>query len=131
MNRLRGIVRNTKGEHNLSLVELDVQGVTMRSVVIDPPDADYLAKGNEVNILFKETEVVLGTPEDHRISLQNRLLCTVREIQEGDLLARVQLEFKDKSIESIVTAKAVRELNLTKGASVFAMIKTNEVLIQR
>ncbi len=130
MNSLRGKISEVKGDHALSLVRIEVNGITMSSVVLDPPDSPHLQPGQEVNVLFKETEVVLGLPGDHAISLQNRIPCTVADISAGGLLARVKMQYNEHMIESIVTARAVQQLGIRKGSQVMAMIKTNEVLLQ-
>lgn len=130
MNSLSGKVSDIRGEHSLSLVSIDVNGIRMSSVVIESADSPKLQPGQEVQVLFKETEVVLGLPVDHKISLQNRIPCVVEEIDSGGLLARVKMHHNGIRLESIVTARAVQQLGIQVGSEVIAMIKTNEVLLQ-
>ena len=130
MNCLNGTISNIRGEQSLSIVSIDVNGIKMSSVVIESPDSARLQPGQEVQVLFKETEVVLGLPGNHQISLQNRIPCIVEEIDSGGLLARVKMRHNGLIVESIVTDRAIEQLGIKSGSEVIAMIKTNEVLLQ-
>ncbi|RLD17582.1 MAG: tobe domain protein [Bacteroidetes bacterium] len=130
MNELRGTISEVRSQNHMSLVTIDVQGNAMRSIVLDSPaTADYLQEGNKVSVLFKETEVILAIPGAHHISLQNQLLCTVTGIEKGKLLGKVFMNFEGNSITSIVTARAVDQLELASGNEIMALIKTNEVML--
>lgn len=129
MNSLQGTISSVRGEDNLSLIRIDVAGLLMSSVVIESADSVRLQPGRKVTVLFKETEVVLGLPIDHAISLQNRIPCTVEQVISGGLLARVRMRHGEYAIESIVTARAVDQLGIKAGSEVLAMIKTNEILL--
>lgn len=130
MNSLRGTISAIQSAGHLSLVTIDVQDIAMRSIVLDTPaTAKYLNKGHNVSVLFKETEVILAIPGAHQVSLQNQLLCTIIEIDKGDLLGKVTLNFKGEQITSIITARAIEQLKLTIGTAILALIKTNEVML--
>ncbi len=131
MNSLRGKISHVRSQNHMSLVTIDVQGNTMCSIVLDTPTtASYLQKGHEVNVLFKETEVILAIPDVRRISLQNQLKCTVEKIDTGELLGKVVMTHEGNTITSIVTARAIEQLELVPGATVIALIKTNEVMLE-
>lgn len=131
MNILEGKITAINGEPSLSIVKVLVHGHTFSSVVLDSPDTvAYLREGNCVKLLFKETEVVLGVPGEFRISLQNKLLCRIKKIHRGKILSRVELDFNESHLESIVTLRAIQDLELEEGQEVIAMIKTNEVMLK-
>ena len=102
----------------------------MKSIVIETPaSCSYLAKGKSVNVLFKETEVVIGKGNNLAISLQNRLTCTIKHIEKGVLLTKLTLATQNTEIFSIITTDAVTQLDLKVGEQVVAMVKTNEVML--
>lgn len=66
-----------------------------------------------------------------RISGRNQLVGRVVEVEVDGLLAQVKLSIGGQRITSIITAEAAREMNLQKGDTVAALIKSTEVMIIR
>jgi molybdate transport system regulatory protein len=131
MNKLDGHISKVQTSGELSLVSVSlIGGLVLKAIVIDTPaTAAYLCQGSEVKITFKETEVVLGTPENHKISLQNRITGTIIEIEKGQLLSRVRIQSAAGEICSVVSSNAVEQLQLKEKAKVCAMIKLNETML--
>ncbi|MGI9543650.1 MAG: TOBE domain-containing protein [Cyclobacteriaceae bacterium] len=130
MNILEGKIKAIKVDGHLSLVRIEVGTTVLTSIVIDTPaTASYLAPQHAVKVIFKETEVMLGKGTEHPISLQNRLIGRVKSIESGQLLSKLVLDTSAGSVTSIITTNAVKQLELTEGAEVTAMIKTNEMML--
>ena len=66
-----------------------------------------------------------------RISGRNQLLGKVAEIVIDGLMAKVVLSIGDQRVTAIITADAVRELDLKPGDPAVALIKSTEVMIIR
>jgi molybdopterin-binding protein len=66
-----------------------------------------------------------------RISGRNQLAGKVVSLRVEGLLAEVVLAVGDAHVTSIITANAVRELQLKKGDTVAALIKSTDVMIER
>ena len=131
MNQLRGIIEDLEVNNSLSLVRVRVGEQQLSAIVIDTPETlDWLRKGGDVGVVFKETEVVLGTDDGAAISLQNRIPGSVASIEQGQLLSRVVLDTSVGPIASVITSRAVTQLGLKEGASAVAFIKTNEVMLE-
>ncbi|HKJ46335.1 MAG TPA: TOBE domain-containing protein [Balneolales bacterium] len=114
----------------MSILEMDVDGELLKAIVIETPEtAPFLRKGNGINIMFKETEVSIAKDFSGVISLQNKMICTVKEIKKGTLLSRILLDFKGNEICSVITSAAVEQLGLSTANKITALIKTNEVMI--
>lgn len=132
MNTLRGKIEeiNTKGQ--LSLVRISVNTEKITAIVIDTPEtASYLQIGGDINVLFKATEVVIGTGSSLSISLQNQFRGTIHTIKKGALLSKIVVETSVGMIDSIITTNAVNKLKLAIGVEVTAMIKTNEIMLAK
>jgi molybdate transport system regulatory protein len=128
MNRLRGKITGIESNGHISLVDVAVGADTFSATLLESPQASpYLAVGNTVMVLFKETEVSLAKDLSGRISLRNRLRATVREIRRGEILSEVLLDYHGQTIASIITTRAVQRLELADGDKVEALIKANEV----
>ena len=66
-----------------------------------------------------------------RVSGRNQLVGIVVDVQIDGLLAKVVLSFGDQQITAIITADAVRELDLHKGDQAAALVKSTDVMIER
>jgi molybdopterin-binding protein len=65
------------------------------------------------------------------VSGRNQLAGTIVEVKISGLLAKVVLAIGDQQITSIITADAVREMQLRKGQAAAALMKSTEVMIAR
>jgi molybdopterin-binding protein len=64
-----------------------------------------------------------------KISARNQLPGTVRSITEGTAIANVELDVGGNRVVASITVEAVRELGLSEGTSVVAVIKASDVLL--
>ena len=65
------------------------------------------------------------------VSGRNQLVGHVIDLQVDGLLAKVVISFGDQQVTAIITADAVREMDLKKGDAAAALIKATEVMIER
>ena len=66
-----------------------------------------------------------------RVSGRNQVIGKVVSIRSEGLLAQVVIDIGDQQITSIITADAARELNLKKGDTAAALVKSTDVMIER
>jgi molybdopterin-binding protein len=66
-----------------------------------------------------------------RVSGRNQLVGKVVSIRIEGLLAEVVLSVGETHVTAIITANAVRELQLKKGDTAAALIKSTDVMIER
>jgi molybdopterin-binding protein len=66
-----------------------------------------------------------------QVSGRNQLAGKIVSLRVEGLLAEVILSIGDAHVTSIITANAVRELQLKKGDTVAALIKSTDVMIER
>lgn len=133
MNKLAGTIAAIATEGNLSLVKIQPalkRDDLVTAIMIDTSAAaNFLFEGSEVNILFKETEVIIAKNFSGQISVQNKFRCTVKAIEKGKLLAKLLLNYAGAEIISIITVNAVNTLELNAGDEVTGLVKTNEISI--
>jgi molybdopterin-binding protein len=65
------------------------------------------------------------------ISARNNLKGTVEEVILGTVMAHVVVRVGENLIESAITRRSADELQLKKGDTVHAIIKSTEVMIQK
>ena len=132
MNSLKGEIEHIDISGNLSLVGIKVGDCQFKSIVVETPESvDYLRVGGAVDVLFKETEVIIGIGDNMQISLRNKMISTITSIEKGKLLAKLVLQTNAGEVISIITSNAVENLNLKEGLQVMAMVKTNEILLAK
>ena len=66
-----------------------------------------------------------------RVSGRNQQVGKVVSIRIEGLLAEVVLSVSEAQVTAIITANAVRELQLKKGDTAAALIKSTDVMIER
>jgi len=64
-----------------------------------------------------------------RLSARNQIQGTVEDIQFGGVMAHVIVRVGDNVIESVITRKSAEDMQLAKGETVKAVIKSTEVLL--
>jgi molybdopterin-binding protein len=132
MNKLLGKIMNIESSEHISIVDIDVEGDLFSSVIIETPEtADYLKIGNEVFMLFKETEVSIGKALSGNLSLRNRLTSKIKTIEKGKVLSKIVLDYKGKDIVSVITTRSTNKLDLKVGDEVQGLVKANEVIIMK
>ena len=130
MNILKGIIKEIEVNGDLSIVRVSVGNRLFSTIVIDTPEtAGFLKLDNEVKVIFKETEVIIGVGDMSGISLRNKLPGKVLQIDSDKLLSKLRMATDVGEITSIITANAVKQLQIVQGMEVTAMIKTNEILL--
>jgi molybdopterin-binding protein len=65
------------------------------------------------------------------ISGRNKLFGKILEVRYEGLLAQISVDIGGQVITSIITSDAARDLDLKKGVSVYALVKSTEVMIIR
>ncbi|MHB1146171.1 MAG: TOBE domain-containing protein [Lutibacter sp.] len=128
MNILTGNITSIQGSESLSLVKIAVGNTIFTSIIIDTPESEtYFKIGNTVKVYFKETEVIIAKNEPLNISIQNKILCKIGSMSQGEILTELHLSFGEFMIKSLITSNASKILNLKNGDTVLALIKTNEI----
>jgi molybdopterin-binding protein len=64
-----------------------------------------------------------------KLSARNQLAGTVTKINEGAAIANVEVDVNGQRVVASITVEAVRELGLSEGSDVVAVIKASDVLL--
>lgn len=130
MNAFTGKIMEIQTVGTFSYVQLEVEGVPFRCIVMETPaTAGYLRKGRQARLLFKESDVVIARNTIENISLQNRVSCRIKTIEKGQLFSKLVLHCEIGRIVSIITSDAVRRLDLKENDEVTALVKANEIMM--
>jgi molybdate transport system regulatory protein len=66
-----------------------------------------------------------------KLSARNQLPGTVQEVHLGEVMARIVVKVGEYVVESVITRQSAEDLALKQGDSVYAVIKSTEVMIQK
>ena len=125
MNRLSGVVEKIERAKGLSLVYVRVEEELFSSLVVDEEECGYKLQ-QEVDIVFKETEVMLASVASH-VSARNAFVATIKQIEQGEILALLRLSFYNDEIVAVITKNALKDLECKEGKEILWFIKSNEV----
>jgi molybdopterin-binding protein len=65
------------------------------------------------------------------ISARNQLSGRITEILLGEVMAHVSVRVGKNTIESVITRRSAEQLDLKKGDTVTAVIKSTEVMLMK
>ncbi len=128
MNQLRGTIKNIKSIDGITHIYVEVGDKILSSLILSR-EAEY-QKEESVNLLFKETEVMIASKESV-VSARNSFISPITFINMGEILAEVQFNFDGIPITSIVTKGALDDLKCEVGKEFRWFIKSNEVVLQK
>ena len=64
-----------------------------------------------------------------KLSARNQLSGTVTSVNQGEAIANVVLDVAGQRLVASITVEAVRELGLSEGTEVTAIIKASDVIV--
>lgn len=132
MNIFKGTIISIQVSGSMSLVSINAGDIIFSSIVLETQDtASYLKEGNEIKVIFKETETVIGKGLMHQVSMQNKIPGQITEIEKGILLSKINIDATIGKIVAIITSNAVDQLQLQVGETIMVMIKTNEIMLSQ
>ncbi|UCS92382.1 TOBE domain-containing protein [Echinicola marina] len=131
MNQIEGQISSIQSTEHMSLVGLNMgNGIEFQSILLDTvATANYLQMGKRINVLFKETELVIAKEVNINISLENKISGTITEIEKGEILSRIKLDSVLGDLIALVSTLSCDSLSLEVQDQVLAMIKFNEVIL--
>lgn len=125
-------IKNTIGE---PIVETFKGGKTGGGGAKLTPLGEYLL--NEYRRVENYVDEILGDEEyweavGLKISARNRLKGIVKNVEKGDVVAKVKVEINaPTTITALISTEAVEDLDIKKGDKVEAVIKATEVMIAK
>jgi molybdate transport system regulatory protein len=132
MNKLPAIITTIQQSGSILLVDTEVDGQGFSALLIESfKKPEWLYEGNAVDLVFKETELSMAKELSGKISIRNRMGCHILEIEKGELLSKITLQFKRFTIASAITTRSANSLQLKVGDEVDAMVKSNEVSLRK
>ena len=131
MNNLSGKIKHIKNSEYLSEVSIELENNSIFNVFLveTPQTASYLNLGQKINLLFKETEVIISMNLMPEISIQNQLKAKIIEIKPGKILSEITLKSAVGEIKSLLTSTVLQQMNFAESQEVLILVKANEIML--
>lgn len=126
MNRLKAQITSIQSSEHLSFVGVEANGELLHLLLLEKP---LEAIGDEVNLVFKESEVILS--KDVIKSTANMSKGIISEIQKGEILTHVTLLHNDIEIASLVPTQTFDMMKCNLGDTIYWIISPSEISLQR
>ena len=123
-----GFIKDIKSYDDILEISIDVKGKIFTSLIISSNEIYKL--GEKINILFKETEVMIATVFS-KVSARNAFICKINDIKNGEILSSISFDFYGNKIVSIITKNALLDLNCKENEEFMWFVKSNEITIQK
>ncbi len=130
-NQIQGIVEHIeRGTINSSVFVKLKSGYSLLSVITnDAVESLNLNNSDEIVAIFKSSSVLITTDLTLNISARNKFQGSIERINVGEINGELILNIGGDKIAAVITAAAVKSLNLKEGDKVSAIIKSSDVMI--
>ena len=112
MNQLTAIVKNIDETDVVTYIHLGVGEINLS--VIKSKTPKWLFVGDEVNCTFPEVSVSVSKECPGKVSIENRLPATLKEVRKGASLCELTFDSEVGMVVALITSRACDSLGLTK-----------------
>lgn len=123
VNELEGVVQNIESANGVYFFEIDIAGETFFALQLH----NGFNKKTHVRVRFREGDISIAKQIEPKISISNIHKAVVKGIENGNLLARIELNYKERSLYSLITGKSLKKLNIKIGDEVYFLVKALSV----
>lgn len=128
MNQLVATIKEINNIDNLNIVQFDFFENSLKMMSLD---LDKNVKiGKKVRLAIKPTSISIAKNLSGEISLSNKIVATIKSIENGQLLCSLLLNVNDTILESIITVDSSKRMNLKENDIVTILIKASDLSIQ-
>lgn len=127
MSYLNAAVNHIKSSDSLHIVEFLHKGQKLSMMSLEL--SEEVTQGVSVKLLVKPMHIAIGKSITGSLSYSNQLKSTIVSIESGELLSSIKLNYLDTILESVITTKSSRSMNLQIGDEVVAFIKASDLSI--
>ena len=128
MSKLIATIKKINSVDNLNIVEFDFLGNSLKMMSLGLNSNIQI--GKKVKLSIKPTNIAIGKNISGDLSFSNKLVATIKSIENGQLLCSILLNINDILLESIITVDSSKRMNLQKDDIVTILIKASDLSIE-
>jgi molybdate transport system regulatory protein len=127
MNSFKMTIKNIQSYDYIDMIkvisnELELNVITLQLAL-------KIHEGDNVLILFKESEVIITKDFGCFIGIENVIPSNIVDIKIGNVFSEVLLDSKCGLFKALLTIEALRKIKIYIGERVYALIKSNEIAL--
>ena len=128
MSKLIATIKKINNIDNLNIVDFDFFGNNLKMMSLDlNPNVQI---GKKVKLSVKPTNISIAKNLLGDISLSNKLVAIIQNVENGKLLCSLSLKIYDVLLESIITVDSSKRMNLQIDDEVSIFIKASDLFIE-
>ncbi len=127
MSKLIATIKKINNIDNLNIVDFDFFGNNLKMMSLDLNTNVQIGKKAKLSV--KPTNISIAKNLSGDISLSNKLVAIIENIDNGKLLCSLSLKIYDVLLESIITVDSSKRMNLQIGDEVSIFIKASDLSI--
>lgn len=128
MSQFVATIKKIDNVDSLNIVEFAFYGAALKMMSLDLNSNMQI--GKRVLLSVKPTNIIIGKNFLGDISLANKIVATIEQIENGKLLSSILLKVEDIFLESIITCESSSRMNLQLGDEVTIFIKASDLSIE-
>lgn len=127
MSQIVATIKKIDNIDNLNIVEFDFYGNILKMMSLDL--REDIKVDRKVKLSVKSTNISIGKNLSGDLSFSNKLVATIKSIENGQLLCSILLDVNGILLESIITADSSKRMYLQKNDLVTILIKASDLSI--
>ncbi len=128
MNRIAAVVKSIEDMEIVSYITLEMNEVEIRIIKSKVPE--WLSVGDTVFFTFAEISVCIGKACNGKVSIENRIPATLKQLRTNCSLCEVKFDSKIGDIVSLITQNAFDELQLDIGSQVTILLREIDINVE-
>lgn len=128
MSQFVATIKKIDNVDSLNIVEFAFYRAALKMMSLDLNSNMQI--GKRVLLSVKPTNIIIGKNLIGDISLANKIVATIEQIENGKLLSSILLKVEDIFLESIITCESSSRMNLQLGDEVSIFIKASDLSIE-
>ncbi len=128
MTKVKGYIVGLEFTDTISQVKLSTELGDFYCVILENPDTvNYLRMGNEVNLIFKESDY---TVSKEKVYPFNTIEGNVNSIVKGEIFVKVVIKNKDYEFSALITNPEFESLNIQINQKLHFFVKPTSVILE-
>ncbi len=128
MSSIIATVYNIQTVQNLNIVSFTCNESLLKMMSLDLDES--IQKGTKVLLTCKPTAIAIAKNLQGELSYANQLHVSITNINAGELLSVLKLQFGEFVLESVITTDSKKRMQLQAGDKVIALIKSSDLSIK-
>lgn len=126
MNKISAHVKNISSLDILNVVSFDFLGFDLSMMSLELNDVHV---GNRVILTVKPSSVAIGKNFSGDLSFTNQIKGVVKRVENGKLLSFLEVEVGDNTIQSVITKKSAKRMDIKLEDEVICIFKASDLSI--